>query len=312
MTYLGSAELAAAVSNADGLGIIGSGSYPPEWLKEQIELIRWLTNEPFGVNIMLMSPFVDEIVKVIIEEKVSIVTIGGGNSETYLPRLKEAGVRTLPVISNVALAKRLANLGATALIAEGMEAGGHIGETTTFSLIPQLISAVNIPVIAAGGIADGYGLASALTLGAHGVQMGTRFICAEECPAHPNFKQKILTADDQATTIIGQTIGHPIRCLKNRLTQQYLAMEKRGATGEELGQLIQGKLYLGLIEGDLENGLLMCGQIAGAVKEIKPAAMIIEEMVAQAEAIISASRLCPEGLKPEGSKSNGDSSLRSE
>lgn len=289
MSYLGNAELAAAVSDAGGLGIISSGSLPPEWLREQIELARWLTDKPFGINIMLRSPFVKEVVKIIIEERVSIVTIGGGNPEEYLPKLLEAKAKAIPVVSNIALARRLVDAGANALIAEGMEAGGHIGEISTFSLVPQLIGEVSVPVIAAGGIADGHGLTAALSLGANGVQMGTRFICAEECPAHPNFKQKILAADDQATTVIGQTVGHPIRCLKNQLTQQYLAMERRGVGEKELNQLIQGKLYIGLIEGDLENGLLMAGQVAGLIKEIKSAAAIIEEIITQAEVIISAS-----------------------
>ena len=287
MAHLGTAELASAVSNAGGLGFIGAGGAPPSWVKEQIQITRWLTDKPFGVNIMLMSPFAEEIVEVVITENVPIVATGGGNPGIYLPKLKKAGIKVMPVVSSVALAKRLERLGADAVVAEGIESGGHVGETTTLCLVPQIVDSVNIPVIAGGGIADGRGLVAALALGAQGVQMGTRFICSEECIAHPNFKQKILKANDRATVITGESTGHPVRCLENKMTRQFLAMERAGASKEELDRFGMGKLYLGVIEGDMNNGSLMSGQIAGLVKDIKPVKAIIEEMIAEAEEIIA-------------------------
>ncbi len=287
MAYLGSAGLASAVSNAGGLGIIASGGASPSWLREQISITRMLTDNPFGVNIMLMSPFVKEIIEVIIEEEVPIVATGGGNPGIYLPKLKQAGIKVIPVVSSVALARRLERSGADAIVAEGMESGGHIGETTTMALVPQLADSVRIPVVAAGGIADGRGLAASLALGAQGIQMGTRFICAEECIAHPEFKQKLLEANDRDTTVTGQSLGHPVRCLKNRMTRQFLTMERASASKEELEKFGEGKYHLGVIEGDLDNGSLLAGQIAGLVKEIKPVKVIIEEIVAEAEEIIA-------------------------
>ncbi len=285
MAWLGTAELVSAVSNAGGLGIIGSGDAPPDWVREQIRLTRKATDKPFGVNVMLMSPFVEEVIEVILEEQVSIVTTGGGNPGIYVPRLK--GAKVLPVVSSVALAKRLERLGVAAIIAEGMESGGHIGETTTMALVPQVVDAIKIPVVAAGGIADGRGLASALALGAQGVQMGTRFICTEECIAHPNFKHKIIEAGDRSTVVTGESLGHPARCLKNKLTKEFLALERSETPAQELEEFGQGRLRLGIIEGDTENGSLMAGQIAGLIKEIKPAKKVIEETVAEAEAIIT-------------------------
>jgi len=287
MTYLGNAELVAAVSNAGGLGVLGTGNAPPEWVREQIALVQMLTDRPFGINILLTSPFVKEVVKVVIAARVPIVATGGGNPSPYIPELRVAGLKVMPVVSSVVLAKHLESLGVNALVAEGMESGGHIGELTTMALVPQVVDSVRIPVVAAGGIADGRGLVAALALGAQGVQIGTRFICAEECIAHPKFKQRLLRANSCATTVIGQFIGHSVRCLQNRMTQEFLAMEKGGASKEELEHFSQGKFYSGVIEGDTDNGLLMAGQDAGLIKEIKPAKEIIEQMVAEAEAIIA-------------------------
>lgn len=287
MAWLGSCELASAVSNAGGLGIIGAGNAPPDWVREQIQRTRGLTGMSFGVNIMLMSPFAKEVVRVVLEERVPVVTTGGGNPGPYLPRFKEAGIKVMPVVAAVALAKRLERLGADALVAEGMESGGHIGETTTMALVPQVVDSVDIPVVAAGGIADGRGLAAALALGAQGVQMGTRFICSSECVAHLAFKEKVIQARDRATVVSGESLGHPVRALKNRMTRQFLEMERAGALPEELERFGEGKLYQGVIQGDLEHGSLMAGQISGLVCDVRPVRAIIEDMVAEAEAILS-------------------------
>lgn len=287
MAWLGTSELVSAVSEGGGLGLIGAGNAPPDWVRAQIRSTRERTAKPFGVNIMLMSPFVEEVIQIVLQEGVRIVSTGGGNPGIYIPQLKEAGVRVMPVVSSVALAKRLERAGADAVVTEGMESGGHIGETTTMALVPQVVDAVGIPVVAAGGIGDGRGLAAALSLGAHGVQMGTRFVCAEECVAHIDFKRKIVEARDRATVATGYTTGHPVRCLENRMTRQFAAMEAGGATVVELEKFGEGKLQLGVLEGDLESGSLMAGQIAGLVKDIKPAAAIIGEIVAEAERIIA-------------------------
>jgi len=287
MAWLGTAELVSAVSNGGGLGIIGAGNAPPGWLREQIRAAREWTDKPFGVNIMLMSPFVEEVIEVILEEGVPIVTTGGGNPGVYISRLKQAGIKVMPVVSSVALAKRLERSGADAIVAEGLESGGHIGETTTMALVPQVVDSVAVPVVAAGGIGDGRGLAAALSLGAQGVQLGTRFVCAEECIAHAKFKERLLQARDRATVVTGYSMGHPVRCLENKMTRQFSAMEKAGASVEELERFGEGKLQLGVLEGDMEGGSLMAGQIAGLIKEVKPAAAIIREIVAEAEAIIA-------------------------
>lgn len=287
MAWLGTWELSSAVSRAGGLGLIGAGNAPPEWVREQIRRVREQTQKPFGVNIMLMSPFLEEIVAIILDEKVPIVTTGGGNPGGYVHRFKEAGVKVIPVISSVALARRLERSGADALVAEGMESGGHIGDTTTMALVPQVVDSVNIPVIAAGGIGDGRGMAAALALGAQGIQMGTRFICSTECIAHPRFKETILKAHDRATVVTGESTGHPVRVIKNRLARQFMAMEKDGASREDLECFGEGKLYLGVIQGDVENGSLMSGQIAGLIRSIKPVRIIIEDIVAEAESILA-------------------------
>jgi len=286
MAWLGTFELVSAVSNAGGLGIIGSGDAPPDWLGDQIRATKEKTDRPFGVNIMLMSPFVKDALQLILDEGVKIVTFGGGNPGTYIPALKEAGVKVMPVVSSVALARRLERFGIDAVIAEGMESGGHVGDTATMALVPQVVQNVKVPVIAAGGIADGHGLAAALALGAQGVQMGTRFVCSEECIAHPSFKERILQAQDRATVVTGESTGHPVRCLENRLTREFSAREKAGASAEELEEFGRGKLSLGIIQGNIEEGSLMAGQIAGLIRDIKPAKAIIEDIMAEAEKVI--------------------------
>jgi len=287
MAYLGTAELVSAVSNAGGLGIIGAGNSEPEWVRQQIRLTRQLTDKPFGVNIMLMSPFAAQVVDVVLEEKVAMVSTGAGNPVPYMPRFKEAGIKVMPVLASVFLAKRVEQNGADAVVAEGMESGGHIGEVTTMALVPQVVDGVQIPVVAAGGIGDGRGLVAALALGAQGVQVGTRFVCSEECIAHPAYKEKILQAQERSTVVSGQTTGHPLRCLQNRLTRQFQEMERAGASKEELESFGINRYYQGVIEGNLDDGTLIAGQIAGLIKEIKPVKVIIDEMVAEAEALIA-------------------------
>jgi enoyl-[acyl-carrier protein] reductase II len=286
MAWLGTTELVSAVSNAGGLGVIGSGDAPTDWLRDQIRATRDSTDRPFGVNILMMSPFVKDNLQMIVDEGVKIVTFGGGNPGSYIPALKEAGVKAIPVVSSVALARRLERLGADAVIAEGMESGGHVGDTATMALVPPVVQSINLPVIAAGGIADGHGLVAALALGAQGVQMGTRFVCSEECIAHPSFKERILQAQDRATVVTGETTGHPVRCLENRLTREFSAMEKAGASIEELEAFGRGRLSSGIIQGNLDEGSLMAGQIAGLIKDIKPVKAIIEDIMAEAEKVI--------------------------
>jgi len=224
---------------------------------------------------------------VVLEEKVAVVATGAGNPEVYIPRFKQAGIKVMPVVASVVAAKRLEQAGVDAIVAEGTESGGHVGETTTMALVPQVVDSVRIPVVAAGGISDGRGLVSALALGAQGIQMGTRFVCSDECIAHPRYKQQILTADDRSTVVTGQTTGYPLRSLKNDLTEQFLALEKAGLSQEELDLFGRGRMYLGLIEGNLEDGSLLAGQIAGMIKEIKPVSVIITEIIAEAETIIT-------------------------
>ncbi|MDN5344313.1 MAG: enoyl-[acyl-carrier protein] reductase [Clostridia bacterium] len=286
MAWVATGELAAAVSAAGGLGIIGAGSAPPEAVRQEIRKVRERTDRPFGVNIYYMSPYVEELVDLVCAERVPVVTSGAGNPGKHLPQLKDAGVKVIPVVASVALARRLERLGVDALVAEGMECGGHIGEIATMPLVPQIVDAVKIPVIAAGGIADGRGLVAALALGAAGVQMGTRFICATECTVHPNYKQAVLKAGDRDTVVTGMT-GHYVRVLKNKLTRQFEELAARGATWEEMDRLGTGKLRAAVVEGDVEYGSLMAGQSAALVREIKPAVAIIEEVMAEAETVIS-------------------------
>jgi len=287
MAHLGTAELVSAVSNAGGLGIIGTGFYEPDWVRDQIHRTREQTRNPFGINVQLRSPHIEPVIRIILEEKVAIVTTGAGDPARYMPDFKRAGIKVIPVIATVSAAKHMQELGADAIVAEGTESAGHIGETTTMALVPQVVDSVQIPVIAAGGIADGRGLVAALALGAKGVQIGTRFVCSQECIAHPSYKEKILEANDRSTVVTGRTMKLPLRSLKNNLTEQFLALEEAGVTPEELNMFGQGRMYLGLIEGDVDEGSLLAGQIAGLIKEIKPVKAIIEEIMAEAEAIIT-------------------------
>jgi len=283
MAWTATGELAAAVSEAGGLGIIGAGQAPADWLRQEIHKIKKVTGKPYGVNVMLMSPFVDDVMQVIVEERVPVITTGAGNPGKYIPMLKEVGTKIIPVVASVALAKRLEKAGVDALIAEGMESGGHIGEISTLPLVPQVVDAVSIPVVAAGGIYDGRGMVAALALGAEGVQMGTRFMCAEECTISPKVKEMILKAKDRDTVITGRSTGHPVRCLGNKLTREFEQLEKAGTAPEVLEKMGAGKLRLAMVEGDTQNGSVMSGQIAGAVQKIESAADIVEDVMRGAE-----------------------------
>ena len=286
MAWVANASLASGVSNAGGLGIIAAGNAPKEVIKEEIRKCKELTNKPFGVNVMLLSPFVDDIIDLIIEEKVEVITTGAGNPAKYIERLKEAGTKIIPVVPTIALAQRMEKLGVDAVIVEGTEAGGHIGELTTMVLTPQVADAVSIPVIAAGGIADGRGIVAAFALGASGVQVGTRFICSDECTVHDNYKNIILKSKDRDAIVTGRSTGHPVRTLKNKLAKEILNMEKQGVSPEELDKKGVGSLRLATIEGDTDKGSFMAGQIASLVKDIKPCKEIIENMVSQAKYIM--------------------------
>jgi len=287
MAWVSKAPLAAAVSEAGGLGIIGSGNAPPDWVVTQIDAVRDQTDRPFGVNIPLFSPYVDQVVQVCIEKKVPVVTTGAGSPGVYLDALHSAGIKVFPVVPSVALAKRLARQGVDGVIVEGHESGGHIGDVSSLPLIPQVVDAVDIPVIAAGGIADGRGLAAALTLGAVGVQMGTRFICTTECTVHENYKQKIIRASDRSTVITGASLGHPVRTVKNLMSREMAKMEKETQIDEEaLIAFGTGKLCLAAQEGDVDHGSVMAGQVSGLIDDIVPVAVLMERVVAQAEAQI--------------------------
>ncbi|SEJ07802.1 enoyl-[acyl-carrier protein] reductase II [Propionispira arboris] len=279
MAWIGTAELASAVSNAGGLGIIGAGHMPPDILRAEIQKVKSWTNKPFGVNIMLMSPFVKEVMQVVVDEKVPVVTTGAGNPGEYIPALKAIGSKIIPVVASVALAKRLARTGVDAVIAEGTESGGHIGEITTMALVPQIVDAVDIPVIAAGGIGDSRGLAAAFALGAQGVQIGSRFVLSKECIAHDNYKNSVLKAKDRATVVTGRSTGHPVRVIGNKLTREYLELEKTGVSVDELEKLGAGKLHLATHKGDVENGSVMIGQISGLLHELKSVDEIIHDLV---------------------------------
>ncbi|MCI9296817.1 MAG: enoyl-[acyl-carrier-protein] reductase FabK [Lachnospiraceae bacterium] len=287
MAWVAEYHLASAVSNAGGLGLIGAANAPADWVRDQVRKMKELTEKPFGVNIMLMSPYADEVAKVMVEEKVPVVTTGAGNPEKYLKMWKDAGIKVIPVVASVAMAKRMERAGADALVAEGCEAGGHIGETTTMVLVPQIADAVQIPVIAAGGIADGRGMAAAFMLGAKGVQMGTHFVVTTECQVHQNYKERILKAKDIDTRVTGRSTGHPVRALRNEMTRKYLEMEGNGATLEELELLAVGGLRKAVVEGDVKGGSLMAGQIAGLVKESISCRELIEKVVSKAEALLS-------------------------
>ena len=286
MAWVAEYHLVAAVSNAGGLGIIGAASAPAEVIREQIQKTKELTDKPFGVNVMLMNPNADEVAKVIAEEGVKVVTTGAGNPAKYMEMWKAAGVKVIPVVASVAMAKLMERAGADAVVAEGMESGGHIGFTTTFALVPQVVDAVSIPVIAAGGIADGRGFAAARMLGAEAVQMGTRFCVATEAITHDNYKERIIKAKDIDSEVTGMSHGHPVRQLRNNMTKEYLRLEKEGTPMEELEYLTLGSLRKAVMEGDTQNGTVMAGQIAGMVKKVQPCKEIIEEIMIEAQKLL--------------------------
>lgn len=286
MAWVAENHLAAAVSEAGGLGLIGAASAPAEWVREQIHKVKEQTDKPFGVNIMLMSPYADEVARVVAEEGVKVVTTGAGNPEKYMKLWKEAGVKVIPVVASVALAKRMERCGAEAVVAEGCEAGGHIGESTTMVLVPQVADAVEIPVIAAGGIADGRGVAAAFMLGAEGVQLGTHFVVTKESIVHQNYKNSILRAKDIDSKVTGRSTGHPIRVLRNQMVRQYLELEKEGASFEELEKLTLGALRKAVVEGDVINGSVMAGQCAAMVTKELSCRDLIEKLVKETDGLI--------------------------
>lgn len=291
MAQIARHELASAVSNAGGLGIIASGGMSIEQIREEIVNCKKHTDKPFAVNLMLMMHNIDEIIDVVIEEGVGIVTTGAGTPRKYMPKLKEAGIKVIPVIPSVKAAKKMEELGCDAVVVEGMEAGGHVGESTTMALLPQVTSAVNIPVIAAGGIADGRGVAAAYCLGASGVQMGTVFLATEECPVSENYKNAILEAVDTSTTLTGTKFGAPVRGIKNELTKRYHELEERSSTLMELEELTLGSLRKAAYEGDVENGSIMSGQIAGLVNEIRPVKDVIEGIFEEAQKVLEETKI---------------------
>lgn len=291
MAWVAEHNLAAAVSNAGGLGLIGAASAPAEIVREEIKKCKELTDKPFGVNIMLLNPNADEVAKVVVEEGVKVVTTGAGSPAKYMDMWKEAGVKVIPVVASVGMAKLMERAGADAVVAEGMESGGHIGSTTTFALVPQVVDAVNIPVIAAGGIADGRGMAAAYMLGAQGVQIGTRFVVATESIVHENYKNQLIRAKDIDSTVTGMSTGHPIRSIRNKMTKEYLKLEKEGADFMELEKLTLGSLRRAVIDGDVVNGTVMAGQIAGMIKEEMPCKDIIQEIMRDATALLDGTRL---------------------
>lgn len=286
MAWVANADLAAAVSNGGGLGVIAAGNMPPELLDREIKRAKSMTDRPFAVNIMLMSPTAEAAIEVVAENRVPVVTTGAGSPGKVIERLKPLGTIIIPVIASVAHAKRVEKQGADAVVAEGTEAGGHIGELTTMVLVPQVADAVSIPVVAAGGIADGRGVVAAFALGAEGVQVGTRFVCAVESPAHEAYKRMIIEATDRSTVVTGRTTGHPVRCIKNKLTKRFEEMEAAGVSLEELEALGAGKLRAAVTDGDVEWGSVMAGQSAGLVKKVQPAAEIIKELFSDAERIL--------------------------
>ncbi len=292
MAWTATAELSAAVSNAGGIGIIGAGHMPTDLLREQIRAAKALTDKPFGVNLMLLTPHIEELVQLVLDEAVPVVTTGAGNPAKYMNALKEAGIKVLTVVPSVALAKRMESIGADAVIGEGMEAGGHIGDLTTFVLTPQLADAVDIPVVAAGGIADGRGVAAAFALGAEGVQVGTRFMCATECTIHPSVKDVVLKAKDRDTVVTGYSTGHPVRVIKNKLSREIEKLD-RDNRPEEIEALGTGKLALAMRQGDTSMGSLMAGQSAAMVCRIEPAAAIVQDLVSGAEAVMRAIAAVP-------------------
>lgn len=286
MAWVADAQLAAAVSNGGGLGIIAGGAAPIDYLRAQIRKAKELTDKPFGVNVMLMSPNAEELSRLVIEEGVAAVTTGAGNPGKYMEAWKAAGVIVMPVVPSVALAKRMERSGADAVIAEGTESGGHIGEITTMCLVPQVADAVNIPVIAAGGIADGRGIAASFMLGAEGVQIGTRFLASEECNIHPAYKQLVVDAKDTDSIVTGRFTGHPCRGVKTKFSRRLLSFEKEGGSPEEFEEITTGSLRKAAVDGNLDEGSFLCGAIAGMVNDIKPCGEIIEEMISQASKLL--------------------------
>ena len=286
MAWVAEHHLAVGVSEAGGLGLIGAASAPAEWVREQVRKAKALTQKPFGVNIMLMSPYADDVAKVIVEEGVQVVTTGAGSPEKYMSMWKEAGVKVIPVVASVALARRMERCGADAVVAEGMESGGHIGESTTMTLVPQVVDAVEVPVVAAGGIADGRGIAAAFMLGAQGVQMGTCFVVTKESQVHENYKKCIIKAKDIDTRVTGRSTGHPVRAIRNQMTKEYLRREQEGAGFEELENLTLGGLRKAVVDGDVVNGSVMSGQIAGLVKEEMSCQDLIQKLVRETEALL--------------------------
>ena len=291
MAWVAEHHLAAAVSEAGGLGLIGAANAPAEWVREQIRAAKNLTEQPFGVNIMLMSPYADEVAQVVAEEGVKVVTTGAGSPEKYMEQWKQSGIRVIPVVASVALAKRMERCGADAVVAEGCESGGHVGESTTMALVPQVVDAVQIPVIAAGGIADGRGIAAAFMLGAKAVQMGTRFIATQEAQVHESYKNQVLRAKDIDTRVTGRSTGHPVRALRNEMTKRYLELEQEGASFEELEQLTLGGLRRAVVEGDVRMGSMMAGQCAGLVREILPCSELVPQLMQEAKACMKGIRI---------------------
>jgi len=289
MAWISDARLVVAVSEAGGLGVIGGGNAPPSWIASQIDAVQAQTEKVFGVNIPLFSPYVAEVMQLCIDKAVPVVTSGAGSPGSYIDALHEAGIIILPVVSSVALARRLERQGADGVIVEGQESGGHIGDISTMPLIPQVVDAVDVPVVAAGGVADGRGLAAALALGAAGVQMGTRFICTTECTVHPNYKEKIVQAHDRSTVVTGQSLGHPIRTIKNKMSRQMAQLERDAVvTEEELIAFGTGKLRLAAEAGDIDNGSVMSGQVSGLIDDIVPCQVLLERIISAAEQQIEA------------------------
>lgn len=290
MAWVAEYHLAAAVSNAGGIGLIGAASAPPEVVREQIKKCKELTDRPFGVNVMLLNPNAEEVAKIVVEEGVPVVTTGAGNPGKFMALWKEAGVKVIPVVASVAMAKMMERAGADAVVAEGMESGGHIGSITTMALVPQVVDAVSIPVVAAGGIGDGRGLAAAMMLGAEGVQMGTRFVAAKESIVHPNYKERLIKASDIDSEVTGMSTGHPVRSLRNKMTKEYLRLEKEGADFMELEKLTLGSLRNAVIDGDVVNGTVMAGQIAGMVKQEQSCSEMIQEIMEQAGRLLGGAK----------------------
>ena len=286
MAWVADHHIAAAVSEAGGLGLIAAANAPAEWVRDEIRKAKKLTDKPFGVNIMLMSPNADEVAKIVVEEGIKVVTTGAGSPEKSMKEWTEAGVKVIPVVASVALARRMERCGADAVVAEGTESGGHIGETTTMALVPQVVDAVQIPVIAAGGIGDGRGIAAAFMLGAQAVQMGTRFVATVECNVHDNYKQTVIKAKDIDTRVTGRTTGHPVRALRNQMTKEYLEKEAAGAGFEELEGLTLGGLRKAVVEGDVKTGSVMSGQIAGMVKDVPTCKELMERLISETEEAI--------------------------